>query len=145
MQDFPHQYVVSASALEGEPIVVKATDLPEIISDAPVQFGGPGGHWSPEDLMMASVADCFILTFRAVAMASKFDWQALSCTADGTLDRVDRVTKFTSITVSATLTVSAEADQAKAEKLLQKSEEICLVTNSMTAQCHLVTEIVVAE
>lgn len=145
MQAFPHQYVVSASALAGEPVLIKATDLPEIISEMPVQFGGPGGQWSPEELMMAAVADCFILTFRAVAKASNFDWQALSCTADGTLDRVDRVTQFTSITVSATLTVSAGTDPAKAEKLLQKSEDACLVTNSMTAQSHLVTEILFGE
>ena len=145
MQDFPHHYVVSATALPEEPVTIKATDLPEIVSDAPLQFGGPGGRWSPEELIMAAVADCFILTFRAVAKASKLDWVSLECSADGTLDRVDRKTLFTAITVSARLTVSADADQAKAERLLHKSEEGCLITNSMTAETHLATEIVVAE
>lgn len=144
MEDFPHHYIVNASALEGEPITVKATDLPEIVSDAPVQFGGPGGHWSPEDLMMAAVADCFILTFRAVAKASKLDWVSIECSADGTLERIDRVTRFTAVTVSARLTVNADTDHAKAEKLLHKSEEACLITSSMTAETHLNTEILVA-
>ncbi len=145
MQDFPHHYVVSATSLPAEPVTIKATDLPEIVSDAPLQFGGPGGQWSPEELIMAAVADCFILTFRAVAKASKLDWLSLECSADGTLDRVDRKTLFTAITVSARLTVSADTDQAKAERLLHKSEEACLITNSMTAETHLATEIVVAE
>ena len=74
MQDFPHSYVATASALEGEPASVRGQDLPEIISSEPVQFGGPGGHWSPEELLMAAVADSFVLTFRAVAQAD--EWAA---------------------------------------------------------------------
>jgi organic hydroperoxide reductase OsmC/OhrA len=31
------------------------------------QLGGPGGQWSPETLLVAAAAECFILTFRAVA------------------------------------------------------------------------------
>ena len=145
MQDLPHHYVVNASAQEGEHVTIKATDLPEIISDAPVQFGGPGGKWSPEELMMAAVADCFILTFRASARASKLEWTEIDCSVDGTLERVDRATRFTSITVSAQLTVTADTDFAKAERLLHKSEDACLITNSMTAETHLDTEILVAE
>ncbi len=145
MQDLPHHYVVNASSQEGEPVTIKATDLPEIVSDAPVQFGGPGGRWSPEELMMAAVADCFILTFRAIARASKLEWTTIDCSVDGTLERIDKVTRFTTLTVRARLTVSADTDHAKAERLLHKSEENCLITNSMTAESHLDTEIVVAE
>jgi len=144
MQDLPHHYVVNASADEGEHVTIKATDLPEIISDAPVQFGGPGGKWSPEELMMAAVADCFILTFRAIAKASKLDWQSIDCSVDGTLERVERTTRFTAVTVNAKLTLGPDADQAKAERLLHKSEEACLITNSMTAETHLDTDIKVA-
>jgi hypothetical protein len=42
---------------------------------------------------MASVIDCFALTFRAIARASKFKWTRLDCRAEGTLDRVDLDTK----------------------------------------------------
>ena len=38
-------------------------------------------------LLIAAVADCFILTFRAVARASRFEWISLGCTVDGVLDR----------------------------------------------------------
>lgn len=144
MDEFPHKYQVTASALEGEYIAVRGADLPEIITDAPEQFGGPGGRWSPETLMMASVADCFVLTFRAIAQASKLPWQALECNVEGTLERIDRVTKFTEISVLATLTVDAGTDQEKAERLLHKTEEVCLVTNSMTATTTLTTGIRVA-
>ena len=145
MQDLPHHYVASASTLAGEHITVRGSDLPEIISDASVQFGGPGGRWSPEELMMAAVADSFILTFRGMAAASELQWDSIECSADGTLELIDTATTFTTITVSARLTVGADTDVAEAETLLHESEKACLITNSITAGTQLDTEIVVAE
>ena len=46
-------------------------------SSAPVEFDGPGDRWSPETLLIAAIADCFILTFRAIACATRMDWQGL--------------------------------------------------------------------
>jgi organic hydroperoxide reductase OsmC/OhrA len=83
------------------------------------------------------VANCFILSFKAIARASKLDWQALSCTAHGTLDKVERSLEFTEIQVEAELTLADEALRSKAERLLEKAEASCLVTNSMKAQAHL--------
>ena len=143
MQDLPHQYYVSAHAETAGNIVLKADDLPQLISAPPAEFGGPGDQWSLEHLLVAAVADCFILTFRAIARASKLEWRSLESSAVGVLDRVDRVNRFTSFTVSATLTVAAGTDIDKAQRLLEKSESACLITNSLTAECHLETDIVV--
>ena len=143
MQDLPHQYYVSANAETAGNIVLKADDLPQLISAPPAEFGGPGDQWSPEHLLVAAVADCFILTFRAIARASKLEWSSLASSTVGVLDRVDRVNRFTSFTVSATLTVPAGTDIDKAQRLLEKSESACLITNSLTAECHLETDIVV--
>jgi len=143
MQDLPHHYQVSASAETAGNIVLKADDLPQLVSAPPAEFGGPGDQWSPEHLLVAAVADCFILTFRAIARASKLEWSGLASSATGVLDRVERVNRFTSFTVSATLTVPAGTDIDKAQRLLEKSESACLITNSLTAGCQLETDIVV--
>ncbi len=144
MQDLPHNYLVSAVAEADGNIALKSEDLPQLVSAPPAQFGGPGDQWSPEHLLVAAAADCFILTFRAIARASKLEWNSLEATADGVLERVERVTKFTSITINATLKVPAGTDESKAQRLLQKAEEVCLVTNSMTAETHLTATIVTA-
>jgi peroxiredoxin-like protein len=142
VQDFPHRYHISASAETEGNILLKAENLPQLVSAPPAEFGGPGDQWSPEHLLVASVADCFILTFRAVARASKLDWSKLEASAEGVLDRVDRVTQFTAITVRADLTVPAGTDIEKARRLLQKSEESCLVTNSLKASTHLEANVI---
>ncbi|MDH3995130.1 MAG: OsmC family protein [Gammaproteobacteria bacterium] len=143
MQDLPHHYHVSANAEAEGNIALKADDLPQLISAPPAEFGGPGDQWSPEHLLVASVADCFVLTFRAIARASKLEWSNLESSAEGVLDRVDRVTRFTSFTVRATLTVAEGTDIDKAQRLMEKAEAACLITNSLSAEAHLEAEVVV--
>jgi peroxiredoxin-like protein len=137
MEPFPHHYSVTANATGDSNVTLKATDLPEIVTAPPAEFGGPGDKWSPEALLVAAVADCFILSFRAIARASKLEWTAIECSASGTLDRVERVTRFTAIGVDATLTVPEGTDVEKAEKLLHKAEQSCLITNSLIADSTL--------
>ena len=145
MQDYPHHYIVSADAAEKGVIDVSSPGLETLPSAAPAEFGGPGDLWSPETLLVAAVADCFILTFRAVARGSKFEWNSLSCKVDGVLDRVERVTQFTDYHMDVTLHVPAGSNEKKAERLLHKSEQVCLVTNSLTGTCHLNVTIVIDE
>lgn len=143
MQDLPHHYHVSASAENEGHVTVTADDLPQIVTAPPAEFGGPGDQWSPETLLVGAVADCFILTFRAIARASKLEWTNLKCSAEGVLERVEKTTRFTTITVRATLTVPEGTDADKARRLLEKSEEVCLVTRSMLAEAHLEADVIV--
>lgn len=143
MQDFPHHYEVRGNATADSPVVLTAANVSEIVTAPPAEFGGPGDKWSPESLLVAAVADCFILSFRAIARASKLDWSELQCQASGTLDRVERVTRFTAITVEASLHVPAGTDVEKAEKLLHKAEQSCLITNSLIADSSLSTTVTV--
>ena len=59
--------------------MTEAAALPPIMAASPPQFGGPPGRWSPETLLVAAVADCYILSFRAIAKATKLPWDAIEC------------------------------------------------------------------
>ncbi len=144
MQDMPHHYRASASAGPDGDVTVSGDGLPALATAPPAEFGGPGDRWSPESLLVAAVADCFVLSFRAVAQASKLDWTALQCTAEGTLDRVERTTAFTGFVVRASLTVPAGTTEERARKVLEKAEAICLITNSLSAPTHLEAAVEVA-
>ena len=141
MKDFPHIYQTSATAEPTGSVQVSSPGLENIASTAPPEFGGPEGNWSPETLLVASVADCFILTFRAIANASKFDWLELECDARGTLDKQDRVSRFTEFSLHAQLRIPADGSEEKAERMLQMAEKNCLITNSLQADIHLDTSI----
>ena len=145
MQDLPHLYHVNASAEVDGNVALKADDLPQIITAPPAEFGGPGDQWSPETLLVGAVANCFVLTFRAIARASKLDWSNLECSAEGVLDRVDKVTRFTEMKVTARLKVPAGTNVDKAQRLMEKSEAVCLVTRSMLVEAHLDAEVIVSD
>ena len=145
MQDFPHHYSVSATAASTSNVSLASDGVADIESAPPVEFGGPGDRWSPESLLVAAVADCFVLTFRAIARASKLEWTSLDCDVVGVLDKVDRVTRFTEFQVRAQLSVPAGTDEGKAVRLLERAEHGCLITNSLIAESILTTEIAVAD
>lgn len=141
MHEFPHRYAVVAKAESKGAVALSSEGLTTIESGPPPEFGGPGGLWSPETLLVAAVADCFVLSFRAVAHASKLEWLSLDCGVEGVLDKEERVTRFTKFNVSVTLTVPSDVDEAKAQRLLEKAEHVCLITNSLIADSHLTAEV----
>jgi organic hydroperoxide reductase OsmC/OhrA len=125
-------------------VTLGSPQLPSLESAAPPEFDGPGGVWSPETLLCASLADCFILTFRAVSRAARFEWSGLECRVEGVLERVGGVSQFTRYTTLARLTVPEGADTAKARELLERAEHGCLIANSVRGSRALETQISVA-
>lgn len=143
MHPYPHHYTVHASAEPTGDVPVSGTGLPALATAPPAEFDGPGDRWSPETLLCAAVADCFLLSFRAVARASKLDWNSLESRVEGKLDRVDGRTFFTEIVVHATLRVPSGTDQDRATKLMEKAEHVCLISNSLVAQRRLDPTVIV--
>ncbi len=144
MHPYPHQYLASATGNPAGAVTVTSPQLPAIETAPPPEFDGPGGVWSPESLLCAAVADCFILTFRGVTRAAKFEWLSLECRVQGTLERVDGKSQFTKFATFATLWVPVGSDVAKARSLLERAEHGCLIANSLLGERSLETEIVEA-
>ena len=142
MHPYPHFYKVSAGGSAEGDVTLAAAGLPDLRSQAPPEFGGPPGYWSPETLLAAAVADCFVLSFRAIARASKLEWKSVSAEVDCVLDRVQGVAHFTRVTTRARLVVPAGTDATRARHLLDKAEKVCLISNSLKAERHLEAEVV---
>lgn len=145
MQDLPHHYRVKASAKGAENVFLSADNLPDLETAGPPEFGGPGDVWSPETLLVGALADCFILSFRAIARTARLDWTTLQCGVEGELNKIEKLTQFTSFSVTATLTIPPGTPPKKAHTILEKAEKYCLITNSMKADSHLQAEVIVAD
>jgi organic hydroperoxide reductase OsmC/OhrA len=144
MQEFPHHYSVSAAAVTQGDIELRAAHVPNLHTASPAEFDGPGDRWSPETLFVGALGDCFAITFRGVARASKLPWTSLRCDVTGTLERIDRSTQFTAFELHAHLDVPAGTNVEHAQRVLEKAERSCLITNSVKGAVHLVTEIDIA-
>jgi organic hydroperoxide reductase OsmC/OhrA len=144
MHPYPHTYRVGATTTAVADVTLSAASLPDIVSAPPPEFDGPGGQWSPETLLCAAVADCFVLTFKSIARFSKFEWLALECTTEGALEKAEGGARFTRFITRATLRVPAGSDAAKARLLMDKAEHGCLIANSLNGTRELVAEVVEA-
>jgi organic hydroperoxide reductase OsmC/OhrA len=144
MHEYPHHYKVNAVAGPLGEVTLDSENLSSLPSAPPAEFGGPGDLWSPETFLVAAVADCFMLSFRGIARASKMEWISLSSESVGKLERVDGKTRFTGFEILASLLVPPGANENRAQRLLEKAEETCLITNSLTCEVHLKTIIEVS-
>jgi organic hydroperoxide reductase OsmC/OhrA len=144
LHPYPHVYTAAASGRPAGTVALTSPGLPEIATAPPPEFDGPGDVWSPETLHCASIANCFVLSFRAIAGVSKLEWSELVCRVEGVLERASGVTQFTRYTTFASLKVFSESAVERARRLLEKAEQVCLISNSLRGERALVIEVVVA-
>jgi organic hydroperoxide reductase OsmC/OhrA len=132
---------VAAAAQQDGPVTVTSGTLPSLQTAPPPQFGGPGGVWSPETLLCAAIADCFVLTFRVTCRAARFEWQQLECRAEGVLERVGQNSQFTQHKIFARLSIPSGGNVARARELLERAEQGCLIANSLRGTRTLEMEV----
>ncbi|MCM2349240.1 MAG: OsmC family protein [Bacteriovoracaceae bacterium] len=137
MSTFPHIYHTKARGSKDSNLHLTAESLPSLEVAPPVQFGGPEGYWNPEAFFSASVSTCFILTFKAVSRAMKLDWRTLDVNVKAYLDKQDGKLSFTKVEIFPQLEICCEKDVDPFLKALKKSEESCLITNSIKAEVVL--------
>ena len=141
MHPYPHRYAVRAEGTDAGRVTLHHAGLEPLASSPPVEFDGPGDAWSPETLLVAALADCFLLTFRAVARARSLPWVALDVDVEGTLDRVDGVASFTAFRIRARLALGAGGDEATALAALVRAKKGCLISNSLKGEMTLESEV----
>ncbi len=135
----PHEYNVNLNWISERKGELTSPELITSIEVAtPPQFPkGVEGVWSPEHLYTAAVNSCFMTTFLSIADNLKLEFSNFSCNAKGKLEQVEGKFLMTEVLLEPTLVITNEADLAKAERILQKSELACLISNSITAKVHL--------
>jgi peroxiredoxin-like protein len=143
MKPLPHVYEVVLSGTPTGYATLSTERVPELRSAPPKDFDGPGDAWGPEHLLLAAVETCFIFTFRAIAMASKFEFLSLELSGTGTVDRKEGATRFTEVVLRPRLSLPKGANRERATRMLEKGEKACLVTASLSTPVRLEPEILI--
>lgn len=100
------------------------------------------GIWSPEHLFTSAVASCLMTTFLSIAENSKLEFTAFSCKSHGKLEQVEGKFLMTEVILEPTVTIVNVSDREKAERVLQKSEQHCLISNSIKSKITMNKNIV---
>ncbi len=143
MKPLPHRYEVRISGGPLGRATLASPGVPDLATAAPADFGGPGDAWSPEQLLLAAVESCFVMTFRAIAQASRIDFTSLAVDGLGIVDHADGGMRFTEIVLRPRLALPAGADPTRVRRALEKAEKTCLVSASLSTPIRLEPEIAV--
>lgn len=139
----PHYFNVNLSWIsdrKGEMSSPELEDVIEVATPPPFQKGIEG-LWSPEHLLTAAVNSCFMTTFLAVAENSKLEFELFDCKAKGKLEQIEGKFLMTEVILEPTLVINKETDKDRAERILQKSEAACLISNSIKSKVSMIPNI----
>ncbi|WHF52872.1 OsmC family protein [Chryseobacterium gotjawalense] len=140
----PHLYNVDITWSKDRQGEMSSPELSTTVEIAtPPQFPkGVEGIWSPEHLFTSAVASCLMTTFLSIAENSKLEFTGFTCKSHGKLEQIEGKFLMTEVILEPTVTIANESDREKAERVLQKSEQHCLISNSIKSKVTMKTTIV---
>ena len=119
-----------------------SAELPVIEVASPPEFNGHEHTWTPEHLFVASLNSCFMATFVTIAEISKLEVVSFSSKAVGKLDKAEGNSyRITEIIIKPKVVIKYEYDAERAQRILEKAERNCFISNSILAEVKLQPEI----
>lgn len=124
---------------------VRVEGKPELSGSANAMFRGDAGRHDPEDLFLAAISSCHLLSYLALCARNGVNVVAYEDQASGTLVLdASGGGKFEEVTLRPRVTI-AGGDQELAEKLHHTAHEQCFIANSCSVPIRNEATIVVAE
>jgi organic hydroperoxide reductase OsmC/OhrA len=124
--------------------VLSAVGKPNIVVGSPPEFRGEPDVWAPEELLVASLNTCTMLTFLTLAQARGVTLVGYESEAEGLLENVEGTYQMTEVTMRPRVTVKSEAELKLAREAMDNVEAHCFIANSIKAKITLIPEFVVA-
>ena len=124
--------------------VVSAAGKPDIEVSSPPEFKGEAGFWTPEDMFVASINLCTLLTLVAFAQHKGLEFVSYESAAEGVLENIEGKYRFTEVILHPRMTVKSEEDIERAREILDSAHKGCLVSNSITTAVKVFPDIRVA-
>jgi organic hydroperoxide reductase OsmC/OhrA len=141
-----HSYSTSLRWVAERRGTLSAEGLPQLEVATPPEF--PGGHpgiWSPEHMFVASAEACLMTTFLAIAANSKLAFREYSSRAEGLLEKTEQGFRITKIILRPRLIITDASAADRAKRILERAEQLCLISRSMNTQITLEPEVVTGE
>lgn len=139
-----YTYQVDTEWTRGVNGMVSADGLPAMDVSAPVEFHGEAGRWTPEHLLTAAAASCFMMTFLSIVRFQKIEVFGFRMRAFARLEKLQgEGYRFTEITLVPEITAAHE-NVEKLLKAIEKAEKACFVVKSLRATVQVEPSFVTA-
>ena len=112
---------------------LKDRECDDLLMNIPVEFEGPGGTYSPEDLYALSLMNCYFATFKYIAEKSKLEYDSIKGDAILNVGKGERKALWMeSILISIKLIGCANKDRAL--MMMEKTKTQCMIINSVSTK-----------
>jgi organic hydroperoxide reductase OsmC/OhrA len=111
------------------------------VAAAPQYRGDPSRH-NPEELFMAALASCQLLTYLALAGRAGIRTLGYDDRATGTLAVADRKMRMTEVVLRPRIRVAPGTDAAKVRALVAAAHEGCFIANSVSSAVRVEPDVV---
>ncbi len=125
-------------------VTLSGTAKPDLLASADPHFRGDGTRWNPEELLLAALAECHLLSYLHAAVSTGVIVVDYSDEATAAMTTRGNSGRITSATLRPRVTVAdpAMVDAARAAHAL--AHQWCFIANSVAFEVHLEPETLVA-
>ncbi len=125
-------------------VTLSGTAKPDLLASTDPHFRGDGTRWNPEELLLAALAECHLLSYLHAAVSTGVIVVDYSDEASAAMTTQGNSGRITSATLRPRVTVAdpAMVDAARAAHAL--AHQWCFIANSVAFEVHLEPETLVA-
>jgi organic hydroperoxide reductase OsmC/OhrA len=110
--------------------VLRAAGKPDILSSADRAFHGDRDRWNPEDLLIAALSECHLLSYLHAAARAGVIVKEYTDEAEGTMRQEGDGGRFTEVVLRPRVTISS-GDPELAQRLHAEAAEMCFIAASV--------------
>ncbi len=147
MPNFPMLFNATASASEGVESnwSARANDERQLLCAIPREFGGPNTGFSPEDLFIQALVNCYIATLKVIAKNMKLSFASIEAEAELVLDRDDTAPTPWMKRANLKFSVTGAKEVERFRRLMDRVSKQCMVLNSVKTELSFEFEVSGAE
>lgn len=112
-------------------VLLRADGKPDLEGSADPTFRGDASRWNPEELLLAALAQCHLLSYLHSAVNHGVVVTAYDDSPVATMEQVGQGGRFTSVVLRPRVTVASEEQIEAALAIHQEASENCFIAASM--------------
>lgn len=110
---------------------IESAGKPSLIGSADAHFRGDASRYNPEDLLVASLSACHLLSYLAVCSRAGIVVTAYEDDASGEMTLIDGKIRFREVTLHPRVTIADAARIDEALALHERAHAECFIANSV--------------
>ena len=123
---------------------IRVAGKPVLAGSSDPAFRGDSTRHNPEDMLVAALSTCHMLSYLHVAATAGIVVTAYTDTAEGTMETNAHGGHFVEVVLRPQVTISAASDAAKAEAAHEAAHHGCFIANSVNFPVRCEPRIVIA-